>query len=546
MYKFIDTTEVSESVVLPSEALQINGEYIENLIDGYRTLSVSGREALSPELSYYETGVRDGSVLQSKRYPKRTIIVCYQLVAESSEAFREAYNKLGKILNVENAQLIFNDERDKFYTGTPSMIGEVEPGRNAVIGEIEILCTDPFKYSVGEYEVEADADSAFFIDYNGTYKSYPTLVAEFYKENEVSEDGESNVALTGNGDCGYVAFFDDNQQIIQMGDPEEVDKVDILPDQQTMMNNLLKTDLAWGTGAQSLWTVNSGINIPPTPHPIQMGSVGMKVSGEKDSTFYGTHYLAATNYGSAQNRWHGPVITRMIGADQAGDVGATNFLVSFHHKMSIGNYKSAVGEYGRFAVYLMDDNNNVVMGVDICKYRTGKKAVMHFYIEDEFVKWFDIDLSYNNKYLGHGSVTSWMRKTGSEFCFNMVGHRESFLRADLADRIATKVVVSFDQYSNKSPLTHNGLFWLKLVKHDCDTWADVPNKFGANDVLEADCKNGEILLNGALAPELGALGNDWESFCLMPGANSIGASCSSWVKEGCEPTFKVRYREVFL
>lgn len=46
MYKFIDTNEVSESV-LPSEALNMNGEYIEHLIPGYRTLSVRGRESLS-------------------------------------------------------------------------------------------------------------------------------------------------------------------------------------------------------------------------------------------------------------------------------------------------------------------------------------------------------------------------------------------------------------------------------------------------------------------------------------------------------------------
>ena len=43
MYGFVDTTENPEgSAWLPSEALQINGEYIENMIDGYQTLTVSG------------------------------------------------------------------------------------------------------------------------------------------------------------------------------------------------------------------------------------------------------------------------------------------------------------------------------------------------------------------------------------------------------------------------------------------------------------------------------------------------------------------------
>ena len=49
MYEFIDTTEFLDSVSLPSEALKINGEYIENQVTGYRTLYVSGRESFVKE-----------------------------------------------------------------------------------------------------------------------------------------------------------------------------------------------------------------------------------------------------------------------------------------------------------------------------------------------------------------------------------------------------------------------------------------------------------------------------------------------------------------
>ena len=150
MYSFIDTTESQNSADLPSEALQINGVYIENEISGYRTLYVSGREAMSPEIATYETGIRDGAMLQSKRYPARTITVGYQLIAKDNKTFREAYNKLNRILDVKEAELIFADEPDKYFTGTPSGAGEVDPGRNAVTGEFEILCVDPFKYSVEE------------------------------------------------------------------------------------------------------------------------------------------------------------------------------------------------------------------------------------------------------------------------------------------------------------------------------------------------------------------------------------------------------------
>ena len=277
MYNFIDVTEASESVVLPSEALKLNGEFIENQVSGYRTLSVSGREALSPELDFYETGVRDGSTLRSRRFPARTIIVNYQLKAKTNEDFRNAYNKLAAILNVENAEMIFNDEQDKFFIGTPSFIGEVEPGRNCVVGEIEFFCADPFKYSVIEYEVEPDLDEgSMLIDYNGTYKAYPTLTAEFYNEEEASEDGESVKELTGSGDCGYVAFFNEDAKIIQIGDPDEVDGENMYAKSQTLFNSLFKKSTDWGTAAKKLWKVNGGIT--SSSAVVQTGSVGMGIA----------------------------------------------------------------------------------------------------------------------------------------------------------------------------------------------------------------------------------------------------------------------------
>ena len=46
MYNFVDTTERYPGQNLPSEALMFNGNYLENVIPGYRTLYVSGREVL--------------------------------------------------------------------------------------------------------------------------------------------------------------------------------------------------------------------------------------------------------------------------------------------------------------------------------------------------------------------------------------------------------------------------------------------------------------------------------------------------------------------
>lgn len=267
MYNFINVNEVSEGVVLPSEALQINGEYIENIIPGYRTLHVSGREALSRELTTFETGTSDGETMKSTRYPSRVITVTYQLVAASNEAFRDAFNKLASILNTEEAELIFRDEPDKFFKGTPGEIGGIEPGLNSVVGTFELFCADPFKYSVIEHEAEPElTENTFLIDYQGTYKAFPTLEAEFFGENE------SISSELGLGDCGYVAFFNENEKIIQLGDPEETE-TETYEKSQTLVNQQFKSETAWNNITQANWASNvSGI---PASGISLVGSVGM-------------------------------------------------------------------------------------------------------------------------------------------------------------------------------------------------------------------------------------------------------------------------------
>lgn len=767
MYKFIDTNEVSEGAILPSEALQLNGEYIENLISGYRTLTVSGREALSPELTTVETGIRDGSALKNRRYPARTIVVKYQLIAKSNEDFRAAFNKLGSILNVEEAEMIFNDEQDKFFIGTPSALSEVEPGTNSVIGEIEFVCADPFKYSVEEYEATPnEGEDSIVIDYKGTYKSFPTLEAAFFNEDE----GEA--ALTGGGDCGYVAFFNENEKIIQMGDPDEVD-TEGYAKSQTLVNQKFNKETSWGSVAENNWAHNVGklpyddfvqagnvyikpahyinttapatsgtllskrstaakpyvdykvtaktanrtadridVKVTITTTPVSSGSsgttsikAGAKVTlnntniyvssdassnaGKRTGTYYlwdasviknriritntsgnvgksgqvvawvnvadlnlttastfgdglglkgsiqiaggdwtsaiiksetakwngteshnvtltvkvkniaadttlledikfkvertddvdnkiglldetvcndleistytapvaGSWYLMPETYGTNAG-WHGPSITRTIPADASGEVGAKNFTLSYSQKLSIG-YGNLVQEAGAFLALLTTgsgSNRKIVAGVNIHKGSAGKTGQIRLYVNGKEVKRESIDVSYNNKQFGNNSSalgittvkTSSITKVGKNVEFNIGGKKYSFTDSAAADVAATHITFYWCQYGTKQPFTHNGLYWAKFIKNNCDTFEDIPNKFSANDVVTADCKSGEIFLNDTPTPTLGALGNDWEDFYLTPGLNQIGFAYSDWVESGCEPNCKIRFREVFL
>ena len=542
MYSFVDTTESPGGTQLPSEALKLNGEYIENQIDGYRTLYVTGREILSQELTTYETGIRDGSNLSYRRYPSRTITVGYQLIAEDNESFREAHNKLNALLDIEDAEMIFADEPDKFFRGTPSGAGDVDPGKNAVTSEIEFICTDPFKYSVQEYEASpvADDGTTFVIEYEGTQKSYPTFEVSF------ADQDESEGTLTGNGDCGFVVFMNEDQKVIQVGEPDETDG-ETYEKSQTLVN---QTFNKWDSSVTKNWAVNTGSNTNPDVHK-QMGSIKL--------TTYGSYKaITANSFGSYNNAWHGPTVTRTIPADASGEQGAINWQASWKQLMSISQNTNGSKEKGVFQCLLNNVSGSTittVAAVAVWKSATGNKATIRFYVHGQKTVDVPIDISWFNQYFGWtdtnpGSTrpvpirTSTIQKKGDTVIFNIAGIKRTFTSPAAANMEVHQMTFWFGQYGTTTPLYANGLIYAKFVKDNCNTWQDIPNKFSANDVLVVDCESAQIYLNDIETPELGALGNDWDNFYLKPGTNQIGVAWSDWTTNN--PTFKIKYREAFL
>ena len=143
-------------------------------------------------------------------------------------------------------------------------------------------------------------------------------------------------------------------------------------------------------------------------------------------------------------------------------------------------------------------------------------------------------------------LTSTIEKSGKTVTFNIGGIKKAFKDKGITSTEVHEITFLMGKYASVTPLSYNGLFSAKFISDACETFRDIPNKFSAGDVVEADCEDGEIYLNDARAPELGALGNDWETFYLEPGTNQIGVVWSDWVPAGSAPNCKIRYREVFL
>ena len=190
----------------PLQAMTVNGTYLESVISGYRTLTVEGRETLSLDIETINTNIRNGAKYKRRRIASRTIFVNFAIKDTTPEGFAAKFNTLKQYLyGIEEARLIFDDEPDKFFTGTFRTVTATYTGLTST-GRIEILCPDPFKYSLTEYTANA-VNGEISVNYGGTYPAHPVLTAQ-----------------SATHDCGFYSFEDEDGHLIQIGNPEEEDQ----------------------------------------------------------------------------------------------------------------------------------------------------------------------------------------------------------------------------------------------------------------------------------------------------------------------------------
>lgn len=182
LYHFHDTAETPKASSRPSEALCFDGVWLDDEIPGFRTLYTSGRESFTADVTEIEAESIDGSAFLRRRILPRTIIVGYQLIASSPQEFMDAFNLIKFLMSGQQKRIVFADEADKFYVGTCKSVGAPEHGRLAVTAEMELYCTDPFKYSENEVALSLEFDPEDVeteitkrIIYPGTYPARPVI-----------------------------------------------------------------------------------------------------------------------------------------------------------------------------------------------------------------------------------------------------------------------------------------------------------------------------------------------------------------------------------
>lgn len=512
LYDFVDTTGSAGSASLPAEAMKWNGVYFENVIPGYRTLYVRGRESIDTEITDVVVGRVSGARYRRKRDSVRVLRVGYQIISASDAAFRNAFNKLNEYLDAEEAEIIFADESDKYFIGTKVNSGSPRAGTNAITAEIEIQCSDPYKYSTTETEVTAANGVASF-NYDGTHPAYPVL------------------EITAASNLGYAGAADDSGNVIQIGDPleEGADGTDTFNDDKSVTNATATPPYTNITG----WTLNGlgGLDHTSNAHS-QTGSL-------TTSSIEGATALRASGYGTNNSKWHGPSICYTL------STASVNVTLSWKQL----TYASSNNQLGNFHAELRTASGGSIASVSFYRNTKGKKTGYYdLYINGTRKKSVSFTMDKTNVYTGTKGGVNSIDKFGDTITFHIGSKVYTLTDAALAEVAVGRVGFWFGAWAGNTGssaiLAANCVYSATVVSHHVDTYADVPNKFQPGDVIRVDCGSGTVYLNGVPTEGLGALGNDYETFALQPGVNNIAFSCSDWAATA--PTYKVKYRKAYI
>lgn len=147
MYYFKDTKKypLETFKFIPTSAMFYDGLLLEDLIEGYTTLKVEGREMTS--LTIDSTAVKVGAIVSNQKINTRSITVTYQLKNKSSQAIQDDFKKMmAHLYREEDVAIYFEDEPTTLYYGRYHSAESVDGSSNSIISSFTIFCSDPYKY----------------------------------------------------------------------------------------------------------------------------------------------------------------------------------------------------------------------------------------------------------------------------------------------------------------------------------------------------------------------------------------------------------------
>lgn len=206
MYDFHDLNinRKIETEPLPTEALNYGGHWLDQEIDGYMTLSTSGRNEFSRQINSADR-VDDGAVYLSSRIESKKITVTFQLLASTIEQYNERLKKLKQLLFQPNQPFYFADLQQYHFVGTASALTLDSETLNTT-GKIELSLTDPYLHGNVKTITEINVNDNELI-YPQTPTKLTITPAEAVANLAVTCNGK-NISLSVGVDAGQAVVID--------------------------------------------------------------------------------------------------------------------------------------------------------------------------------------------------------------------------------------------------------------------------------------------------------------------------------------------------
>ena len=133
----------------PSDNMSINGTPLNQLVEGYRHLTVTGRGLLGQTIKKSSVPVRRGVWVEDVSDDERQLEIKYKLEADTSSKMRDKFAKLNKILRTQASsgflEITFKDEPEYVYYGYFSGADDIEEKSLSIISKFTLLVPDGYK-----------------------------------------------------------------------------------------------------------------------------------------------------------------------------------------------------------------------------------------------------------------------------------------------------------------------------------------------------------------------------------------------------------------
>jgi predicted phage tail component-like protein len=170
-------------------AFSYGGHCLDSSVDGFTTLSVSGRGGFTRAVTATDLA-SDGAKYLSSRIESKKLTVNFFLQASSLSDLADKTGKLKKLLSVRNTEVSFADDGYR-YTGTVTSLTFDDTTLHPT-GTIEITLSDPYCYSA-EKTITGTGTSVNLSEYDDTgFANLPAAI-EF-----TPSEGISTFQVTSN------------------------------------------------------------------------------------------------------------------------------------------------------------------------------------------------------------------------------------------------------------------------------------------------------------------------------------------------------------